>query len=167
MSRARSREDLKVLKQQPDGSATPFDALFLSLPPQAVSNDKVLFWRMQEIGQHLELGFNAPKAGKYRMVARFLRRNNGGTFQMAINGQALGTPVDLYGPPQGDQYEAALFSGGSLSFATPADPIGLGSCDLVAGENTLSATLVGENEAAMKDGTVDFYLDYIKLVPLP
>jgi hypothetical protein len=159
-------EDMQIMQPNPPGESLDwthhFDAVFLAIPPQTASNDRIFFWRAQKIGEEVKLGFKVAKAGKYNLTVRLGHKDTGGVFQLGLNGHNIGPPVDLYGTHQGDQIKWTQFSGGSLAYADLIGPINLGIGDLVAGDNIFSVILVGGNKAMLKDGNFDFLLDYIK-----
>ena len=93
------------------------------------------------------LAFPAPKAGKYRVVGRFLRAGDYGIHQLSINGVKAGQPIDFYNPG-----------------VAPGKEIDLGTFDLKAGDNEFSATVVGANDKAIK--AYMFGLDYLLLKPV-
>ena len=94
------------------------------------------------------LGFDVPKAGKYRVFGRFLKAVDYGIVQLAVNGEKAGEADRLLQP------------GVILT-----DEIPLGTFELREGQNVLSATVVGANEKAQK--AYMFGLDYLVLKPAP
>jgi len=81
------------------------------------------------------------------LLGRFTKWSDYGIFQLSVNGQKLGPPIDLYAPA-----------------ITAADPIDLGVLDLDAHKDyTLTVEVVGKNQASKSYG---FGLDYLKLVPV-
>lgn len=109
------------------------------------SNGRHLWWHAgHKPGDVLVLGFDAPKAGKYRVMAKFLKAVDYGIHQLAINGVKAGEPIDF-------------FNNGVV----PTKEIDLGSFELKQGENELSVTVIGANEKAVK--SYMFGLDYIRL----
>lgn len=102
--------------------------------PQAIdgcSNELHMWWHDGcNVGDTLVLGFNAPHAGRYRIITRLVKARDYGTVRMAINGADVGEPIDL-----------------------------------TAGENRISAEIVGANDKAVKSFL--FGLDYIRLEPAP
>jgi hypothetical protein len=112
-----------------------------------LSGDAQLWWRAgQKPGDVLALRFQAPAAGRYRVVGRFLKARDYGIHQLAINGQRAGTPLDFYNPE-----------------VVPTGEVDLGTFDLRAGTNELSVTVAGANPKA--DKAYMFGLDYLLLKP--
>jgi hypothetical protein len=152
-------ESLTILKQEPNGSARAAFAAAWALPIGAVSNDQFLGWHPAALGQKLHLGLHVPNSGYYQILASFLGRATGGTFQLKLDGKALGAPVDLYGVPE---------PGKPVWLLLP--PQDLGPVKLTAGDHVLSAEWVSTNAAETEtpsgtDATPgDFGLDYVKLV---
>ena len=133
-------ENLKILRVT--GTAEPQDW-------DGVSGGRHLWWHEgMKPGDTLAVGFPAPKAGKYRVLARFLRARDYGIHQLAINGQKTGEPVDFYNPD-----------------VQPSQEIDLGMFELKEDDNELSATVVGANAKAEK--AYMFGLDYLLLKPAP
>jgi hypothetical protein len=110
------------------------------------SDGKHLWWRGAQPKDELVLGFNVPKAGKYQVVARFLRAVDYGIVQLAVNGEKAREPIDFYNA------EVSL-----------SPDMTLGAFDLKEGENQLSVTIVGANDKAEKQYM--FGLDYLLLKP--
>lgn len=120
--------------------------------PQAIdgcSNELHMWWHDGcNVGDTLVLGFNAPHAGRYRIITRLVKARDYGTVRMAINGADVGEPIDLYNDR-----------------IVVTEEIDLGTFDLTAGENRISAEIVGANDKAVKSFL--FGLDYIRLEPAP
>ncbi len=132
-------EELKIVKVT--GTVEPQDW-------SGLSNERHLWWHAgMKPGDTLTLAFKAPKAGKYRVLARFLRAKDYGIHQISINGVKAGEPIDFYNPD-----------------VKPSNEIDLGVFDLKQGENEFTATIVGANEKAIK--AYMFGLDYILLKPV-
>ncbi|MBI5863755.1 MAG: DUF2961 domain-containing protein [Planctomycetes bacterium] len=121
-----------------------------ALEPQSIdgcSNEQHLWWHGdQKPGDHITLALPVEKAGAYHVRIRCLKARDYGIIQLGMNGKNLGEPIDFYG------------EGIKLT-----DEIDLGVCELNAGENPLTATVVGANEKAVK--AYMFGLDYVKLDP--
>jgi len=112
-----------------------------------LSGDAQLWWRVTpKPGDTLALRFQAPAAGKYRVVGRFLKARDYGIHQLAINGQKAGEPIDFYNAE-----------------VVPTGEVELGAFDLKAGANELSITVTGANPRA--DKGYMFGLDYLLLKP--
>ena len=104
-----------------------------------------LFWTGASPGAKLDMGVRVSEAGKYELKAQFTKAPDYGIFQLYLDDQKLGGPIDLYSDK--------VMPGGEVS---------LGALDLSEGEHKLTAEVVGANEKAAK-GYI-FGLDYIKLV---
>ena len=85
--------------------------------------------------------------GAFALLAAFTLARDYAVLQLALDGENLGEPLDLY------SYPDVLASG----------EVALGQRQLTAGKHTLSLTIAGANAAAMKTYMVG--LDYIRLVP--
>lgn len=113
------------------------------------SGERHMFWHGElKVGDRLVLGFPVEKAGKYEVRARFLTAGDYGIVQLAVNGEKAGEPRDFY------------HNGIKVS-----DEISLGTFELKAGENTISAEATGTNEKAKPAHF--FGLDYVLLKPAP
>jgi hypothetical protein len=113
------------------------------------SNDAQLWWHGgQKPGDKLVLGFEAPRSGRHHVYLRGARAKDYGIIQLAINGQTAPQPLDCYSPE-----------------LTVADEVEVGVFDLKAGENQLSAEVIGSNDRAIKQYM--FGLDYVRLQPVP
>ena len=111
------------------------------------SDDAQLLWRVGEVGQKVEVSFDAPRAGRYQIVVRTTQAPDFGIVQFSVDGQNLGQPVDCYGAK-----------------VAPAPAVTLGTVDLTAGPHALGMECLGKNDA----GTgIAIGLDYIKLLPVP
>jgi hypothetical protein len=131
-------ESLRILKVT--GVAEPQDWSNLS-------NERHLWWHAgMQPGDDLVLAFEAPRAGRYRVIGRFLQARDYGIHQLAINGKTVGQPLDFYRPD-----------------VTPSGEIDLGVYELKGGENELRVTVVGANERAVR--SFMFGLDYLLVKP--
>jgi hypothetical protein len=131
-------EDLKITRVS--GVAEPQDW-------DGVSGGKHLWWHEgMKPGDTLAVAFPSPKAGKFRVLARFLRAPDYGIHQLAINGQKTGEPMDFYNPD-----------------VAPTKEVDLGVFELKAADNEFSATVAGANDKAVK--AYMFGLDYLRLKP--
>jgi hypothetical protein len=131
-------EELKVLRVV--GTAEPQN--------WDLSNGQQLWWHAgMKPGDTLAVAFSAPKAGKYHVIARFLRAKDYGIHQLAVNGQKAGEPIDFYNPE-----------------VKPGKEMDLGVFDLKQGDNEFSATVIGANEKAIKSYMLG--LDYLLLKPV-
>ena len=109
-----------------------------------LSNEHHRWWRHGKPGDKLTLGFEVEQAGKYRVIARFLTAGDYGIHQLYINGAPAGEPIDLYNPQ-----------------VKPSDEYDLGTFELAAGQNRITAEIVGANEKAVKSHMLG--LDYLRL----
>lgn len=110
-----------------------------------LSGEQHLWWHEGiKPGDQLVLGFNIPKAGKYRVFGRFLTARDYGVHQIAINGRKVGDPIDFYNPE-----------------VRPTSEIDLGSWELNEGENYITVTIIGANSKAIP--AYMFGLDYIRV----
>lgn len=113
------------------------------------SGGRQLWWHAgMKPGDSITVALPAPKAGKFRVVGRFLSAPDYGIHQFAINGLPAGKPMDFY-------HE-------KVSIGKETD---LGEFDLRAGDNEFSATITGANPKAKKAWMLG--LDYLRLVPVP
>lgn len=130
-------EKLKVIKKVGELDPQDWDGL---------SSGVHLWWHGgMKVGDELVLGFDAPKAGKYKVSGRFLRAVDYGIHQLSINGQEAGKPIDFFN--QG---------------VVPTNEIDLGTFDLKQGENTLTVKVIGANPKATGVRYM-FGLDYLLL----
>jgi hypothetical protein len=112
-----------------------------------VSGGSHLWWHAgMKPGDTLTLAFPVEKAGKYRVVGRFLRARDYGIHRLAINGHAAAEALDSYNPE-----------------VKPSKEVALGTFDLHSGENELAVTVAGANAKAVK--AYMFGLDYLRLKP--
>jgi hypothetical protein len=126
--------------------------------PKTWSNDRILAWTIDHgpdpvNGEHMELKVPVEKAGKYQIMARFAKAPNGGTYQLSLDGQKIGQPIDLY---SGDEHKMIAL-----------DPMSLGTFDLKAGDHVLQVLAASKNPALADRRDLFFGLDYLKLVPAP
>ncbi len=110
------------------------------------SGDQHLWWREAAVGDKLVVGFQVAAAGRYRVMGRFVKAGDYGIIRLAVNDDAPGEPIDFYN--NGIRVSAEL---------------DLGIHELSAGENRLTAEIVGTNEKAVK--RYMFGLDYLRPGP--
>ncbi len=108
------------------------------------SGDAHLWWRDGKPGDTLTLGFNVERSGRYTVRARFLKAADYGMFKLQINDKPVAQPIDLY-------HDGVVLS----------PEVSLGVFDLAKGQNTISATITGTNDAGSKQYL--FGLDYLLL----
>lgn len=132
-------EELKILRVTGTAEPQEWDGL---------SGGRHLWWDAgMKPGDVMALEFAAPKAGKYKVIAKFLRARDYGIHQLAINGIKAGDPIDFYNPD-----------------VRASDEVELGTFDLKETGNELTVTVVGANDKALK--AYMFGLDYILLKPV-
>ncbi len=111
------------------------------------SEEAHLWWRDAKIGDELVLAFESAGSGPHHVFVVLTEANDYGIHQLAVNGRKIGKTFDLYrSTPWG-----------------PTDEIDLGLFDLHEGKNSLSITIVGANEAAIKNYM--FGIDYVRVSP--
>jgi hypothetical protein len=116
----------------------------LSRAPWGWSRAAHLLWLDGSPGDVLRLAVPLEEAGEYALTAVLTESFDFGIVQLALDGVALGDPVDLYAPD-----------------GAPADPIDLGVHSLTAGDHELAVEIVGSSdEAEPRHG---FGLDYLLL----
>jgi hypothetical protein len=138
-------EDLKVRAKTagdvPNQDMGPFG--------DAWSGARQLWWVGGRPGAKLDLELPVKAAGTYALSAAFTRAGDYGTVQLALDGDALGKPIDLYEPAP-----RVVHTGDVL----------LGTATLQAGPHTLTIAITGKNARSTN------YLvgvDWIKLTPAP
>jgi hypothetical protein len=115
------------------------------------SNNRQLAWDPLNLDDRLDLKLPVPRSGKYQVIVRPTKGPAYGIFQFGVDGQHLGTPIDLY---------AATLA--------PGNPVTLGTVDLTGGTHVLNIIPMGKNPASGGDQkTATFALDYVKLAPAP
>jgi hypothetical protein len=110
------------------------------------SGSKQLWWRDGRPGDRLELAVPVAKSGCYRLVMHNTRAFDYGIFQLSLDGQRLGGPIDLY------------------SRENVTRLVTVGQRELSQGEHRLTVEIVGTNPAAKP--RYMFGLDYLKLEPV-
>lgn len=98
-------------------------------------------------GDKLDLALPVKAAGKYLLSSQLTKAPDYGIVQLYLDGQKLGSPIDLY-----------------RKDVKPTGTLALGEHDLTAGEHKLTVEIVGANDKAIKSYMVG--LDYVKLDPL-
>lgn len=111
------------------------------------SSDRQLIWSAAKPGDTLSLWLPLQKAGAYRLIVRFTDDATSGIFQLLINDQPIGQPIDLYSP-----------------VLKAADPIDLGIVTIPDGQPIMKITSTGKNSASTN---LNFGFDYLKLIPIP
>ena len=110
------------------------------------SDDRHPWWREAAVGDKLVVGFQVLAAGRYRVMGRFVKAVDYGIIRLSVNDDGPGEPIDFYN------------KGIRVS-----PEIDLGIHELSAGENRLTAEIVGTNEKAVK--RYMFGLDYLRTAP--
>jgi hypothetical protein len=131
---AQEGEKLKVLKKT--GVA---DRQGLS---EQFSDEAQLWWRNAKPGDKLTVAFKSPAEGSRHVIVRLTKAPDYGKVQLSVNGKKAGEAIDLY-----------------AKGVEPAAELDLGAMELKKGENTLTAEIVGANDAAIKGYM--FGLDYL------
>ena len=109
------------------------------------SRDTHLWWRNAKPGNRLVLGFPAPEAGRYQIIAHLTMAPDYGIHQLSINGESAGKPVDHY-----------------HNRVVPREPLDLGFFQLREKENHLTVVCIGTNDKARPKNYM-FGLDCIVL----
>ena len=120
-------------KAEPQSGAAPW------------SRAQQMWWREGKVGDKLALAFPVAEAGRYEVMARLTKAPDYGIHKLAVNGQPVKDPVDLYHPKVIADEEQSL-----------------GVFDLAQGDNTLEIQVVGAGKKA-KPGNM-FGLDYLRLI---
>ena len=107
-------------------------------------DNKQLYWPAQEVGERLELGFQAKHSRKYRLMLHATTGPEYGIVQLEVDGRKWGAPQD--------QYSDTVRPGG-MSFEI---------LDLKAGPHILGVVITGKNASSSGHA---FGLDYIKVMP--
>ncbi len=109
------------------------------------SDERQLWWIDGAPGDRLELGFDAPGAGRYAVSARLTRANDYGLLRLALNGAEAG---------DWDRYHQSV----------ETTEVALGEFELKAAGNRLTVEILGRNEAALPRHM--FGLDALLLTPI-
>jgi len=109
------------------------------------SGEAHLWWREASVGDELVLAFESAEPGPHQVIVVLTEANDYGIHQLAVNGQKIDRQFDLY----------------RSTHWAPTDEIALGVFDLKEGKNSLSVTIVGANEAAIKNYM--FGIDYVRV----
>ena len=112
--------------------------------PGQWSNDAHLWWIGTKPGDKLDLALPVKETGKYQLGAQLTKAPDYAIVQLYLDGQKLGSPIDLY--------DKSVIPSGLLA---------LGACDLTAGDHKLTVEILGANDKATKNYM--FALDYVKL----
>jgi len=101
--------------------------------------------------QSIVIEFDVSEGGEREVRVRLTKACDYGIFQLYINGQPAGAPVDLY------------VSEGVL----PTEGIEIGTFELQSGQNTLTAEVLGKNPGNPCANCYHFGLDALALTPTP
>jgi len=115
--------------------------------PVLLSGGCAVVWIGTHPRDHTDMRFTVARSGCYRLWMRCIQEPAGGTFHFALNGADLGRPVDFYAP----------------QWTAPPGPLDLGTVELGAGAQTLTAVFDGGAAADRNRAVIDF----IRLEPLP
>ncbi|QDU41015.1 FG-GAP repeat protein [Maioricimonas rarisocia] len=107
-----------------------------------------LWWTGGKPGDRLTLEFTVEEAGRYELFTVLTKAHDYGAFQLSIDGQPAGPPIDLYNGP-------AVVTTGVVS---------LGEHELEAGKRQLGVEVVGAHPKATK--SYMFGIDYLYLEPV-
>jgi len=110
------------------------------------SNDAQLWWTGAHPDDVLDLALEVTNAGTYKLSARLTEARDYAIVQLFLDGEALGSPIDLYNPS-----------------VVPTSELDLGTHALTAGQHTFRVQIVGANPSAVL--SYMFGLDYVKLEP--
>ncbi|MEZ6068251.1 MAG: c-type cytochrome [Planctomycetaceae bacterium] len=108
-----------------------------------------LWWTGGNPGTRLTLAVPVKEPGRYELFAVMTKARDYGIVQLALDGEPLGGPIDLYNNPE----------------VITTGPLSLGTVDLTAGEHQLTIEITGTNPQAVK--VYMFGLDYLYLGRLP
>ncbi len=129
-----------------------FAALKTSWGGTGWSGYKSLFWYGAKDGDVLELGFEVPKAGKYKVIYCGMKGAINSNVKMGINGVESSTDTPFY---------FVRGEGFDISVAHAKD-IELGEFDLKAGQNVLAVKILPSD--GLKPNL--FVIDYLRLAPV-
>ncbi|MBR5977853.1 MAG: hypothetical protein IK033_02520, partial [Verrucomicrobia bacterium] len=108
------------------------------------SQDEHLWWRDPKEGQKLTIEFNVEKTQSYRLRLAWTKAPDYGIFQVYLDGQKVGNPIDLYD-----------------TVVTSTGPIELTSSMLKKGKHRLTFEYVDNNPKSFPNHMLG--LDYILL----
>ena len=123
-------EELEVASF-PEGSRPFVQNLFWISNKDEWSQNCHLISRLQKPADQIELRFTVPEDGRYALAAALTMANDFGIFQLSLDGQPIGEPVDTYHADGTRHLEQSL-----------------GAHDLTAGTHTLTIACTGKNEAS-------------------
>ena len=110
------------------------------------SGGKKLGFNNNAIGDYVEFSLDVTQPGTYDVVARVLRGNNSGIYELSVDGVSAGAAQDLFWNTTGNQKDFVM---GSHTFAEP-------------GSYLFRMTTTGKNASA---SGYKLMLDYLSLIP--
>jgi hypothetical protein len=121
----------------------------LRYPSGQWSGNKHLIWANGKQGQSIAIEFAVADAAQYAITLRMTKARDYGVFQLYLDGEKLGQPIDLFSPN-----------------VEPADPITFDARPLANGMHTLRVEAIGTNsdvDLPHRVGIYLFGLDYLVL----
>ncbi len=109
------------------------------------SGNGQLWWSQGKVGDHLDLEFDVPVAGRYNLLGRFTQAADYGTIKLSLNGAVIDEKLDLFSPQ-----------------IKRTEEISLGTFELEAGPQNLRLEITGKNEKALDKFM--FGVDYLTLI---
>lgn len=103
-----------------------------------------LWWTGAKVNDSLDLAMPVAAAGEYKLQVQFTKSGNYAIVQLALDGQPIGDPIDLFNPEP-----------------IPGGKLDLGTFTLDEGGHVLSIKIVGTNDQASPGTMVG--LDYVFL----
>src|SRR5262249_50619549 len=111
------------------------------------SNDNQLWWTEAKPGDKLDLALSVTNSGVYEINLQLTKAPDYAIVQLTLDGQKLGTPIDLY--------DRSVVLSGAVS---------MGKHQLSSGEHKFSVEILGANPKSITNYM--FGLDYVKLEPV-
>jgi hypothetical protein len=102
------------------------------------SAGRMLWFRADVPGDSLSIQVPVQEAGRHEVLMTLVKATDFGTFQLLIDGKAVGRPFDAYNGTGGEGPTHVL----------KAEEVSFGLADLDAGSHTFEFRLVGKNKAA-------------------
>ncbi len=137
-------ESLAVIKQTAGDAASQDMGAFRR---DRWSGNSQLWWTGGEPGARLDLKLPVAEPGSYDIEIVMTKARDYGIVQLALDGQTLGGPADLFNAPE-------VVTTGVQTFADQR---------LTGGDHVLSVEILGANPQAAK--AYMFGLDYVRLTP--
>ncbi len=126
------------------------------------SLNQALFWpNIDKFFTDNELTVEAEisETGYYQVNAQFIKTPMGGTYQVMVDDQEIGKPVDLFQAPADTKVISRMEVAGKLM-------VTLETLQLNAGKHTITFELVDKNEKIPEDESPEMVIDYIQFVPM-